>query len=327
METTANPNLLRALNIKAVLAALRGEGQATKARLAQCTGLSTVTVNTALEQLAAAGAVLADGLVPSNGGRPAQSYRYNPRHRMVLALFIREDRLHIQVSDLYGDCVEQEEEALGQADGARFRPVVERMLERYPSLGALCFGVPGVVREGVVRACDHAGLVGADLAGAYARWYGLATAAENDVNLAVLGCTQGPEEGALVYLYVPERDAPGAGIRLGGKLYRGAHSLAGELGRLPPAEDWRALDRGDFAAVCRAVASVVQAYACILDPDWIILHGSFLTERHLEAIAQSGGAALDRQPQPALVLAQDFCGDYGRGAASLALELLQLRGI
>lgn len=323
MDQMGNSNLLRTLNTHAVRQALKAEGLATKARLAQLTGLSTVTVNTALEQLTQAGEAALDALVPSNGGRPARRYRFCADHRAVLALYIRERRLHIQVADLYGTCLHQEEEGLGRADGARFRPVVERLLERFPAIGALSFGIPGVVRAGLVMAGDHPGLAGVNLEEEYRCRYGLPVAVENDVNLAVLGYVQArPDYRSVAYLYFPEQDAPGAGVVLHGALCPGAHCLAGEIGPLPPGVDWQGLNRGDVRAVCRGIADVVRSYACILDPERIVLYGAFLSGTHLETIAGFCREGLALGLQPELVLAENFEGDYGRGTVARALALL-----
>lgn len=319
MESGGTPNLMRAVNTRAVLAALRAEGQATKQKLAQRTGLSTVTVNAALEHLAAQGVVTRDAVVPSNGGRPAQSYRFNPSHRCGLALYLREDRLCVRVADLNGTCLLREEEPLGPVDGARFRPTVERMLGRYPTLGGIGFGVPGVVRGGQVVVCDHPGLNGVPLRERYEAWYGLPTGVENDVNLAVAG--YGAAADPVVYLYFPQHEPPGAGVLLEGALCRGANSMAGEIGNLLPSVDWRALDRGDFDGVCAAMAVAVRAYACILDPAQIVLYGDFLTEAHLARVEQLCAVGLD--VPPTLTRSADFGGDYERGTVALSLAQME----
>lgn len=89
MDDIGNSNLLRTMNTRAVIHALKEERRATKQRLAQLTGLSSVTVGTALEHLLQTGEALPDNIVPSNGGRPAQSYRFNAAYRYGLALYIR----------------------------------------------------------------------------------------------------------------------------------------------------------------------------------------------------------------------------------------------
>ncbi|NCB62918.1 MAG: ROK family protein [Clostridia bacterium] len=322
MGETGNSNLLRTMNTSAVLAALKRERRATKHRLAELTGLSTVTVGTALEQLTRTGEALPDEVVPSNGGRPAQSFRFHAAYRYGLALYIREQTLSIRVADLYGVCVHREDEPLGDADRERFCPVIDRMLRRYPEIGSIGFGLPGVVRDGYVILSDHPGLTGVRLVEEYSARYGLPVSAENDVNLAVLGYCKEEGTDSVAYLYFPDHEAPGAGIVLGGTLCRGAHSLVGEIRCLPPAIDWHALDWGNFDSVCDAVSNVTRSFACILDPERILLYGVSLTEGHREAVQWNCAQSMDIGFLPQLRLAENFDSDYERGAVLLALNAI-----
>lgn len=320
MEEASGFNLLRTINTRAVLAGLKKERRATKHRLAELTELSTVTVGTALEQLTQSGEALLDQVVPSNGGRPAQSFRFNAAYRYGLAIYIREQTVSIRVADLYGVCVHREEELLGDADGSRFRPIVDRILRRYPAVGSIGFGLPGVIGDGYIMLSDHPGLTGVRLAEEYSTRYGLPVMVENDVNLAVLGYCKEENIDSVAYLYFPDYDAPGAGVVLDGAICRGAHSLVGEIRCLPPVIDWHALDRKDFDGVCDAVSSVTRSFACILDPRRILLYGSFLTEGHREAIQWNCTQSMDIGFLPELKLATDFGGNYERGAVLLALN-------
>lgn len=320
VDEIGNQNSLRTMNTRAVLHALKSERRSTKQRLAQLTGLSSVTVGAALEQLVQTGEALTDEVVPSNGGRPAQSYRFNAAHRYGLALYIREQTLSIRVSDLYGVCIFREDEALREVGAERFRPVIDRMLEWFPAIGSIGFGLPGVVRDGYVTLSDHPGLTGARLAEDYRKWYDLPVSVANDVNLAVLGYCQEEHIESVVYLYFPEHEGPGAGIVFHGGLCRGANGMAGEIRCLPPTTDWHTLDLDDFDAVCDAVTNVVRSFSCILDPERIVLYGSFLTEGHRESIQWNCAQSMDIGFLSELRLASDFERDYERGAVRLALD-------
>lgn len=326
MEDAKNQNSLRALNTALVRAALKAEGSATKLRLAQLTGLSTVTVGAALELLTAGGEVSEGPMVPSNGGRPAKSYRFVPEHRHVLALYIQGDILCCQVADLYGRCIFRREGTIPQLGGDCLMPAIGEMLERYPAIGVIGIGVPGVEVEGVVTVSDRPELSGARLTERYQGAFGLPVAVENDVNLAVLGYCGRPEvdgEETVVYLYFPEGGCPGAGLRLPGGLYRGRHSGAGEIKCLPPAVDWPSLDWTDFDQVCDRLASVVASYACILDPDRMVLYGPSLTEAHRQAVQWSCSQTLEMGLPAQLCLSDDFNRDYGAGTVFHALERLE----
>lgn len=327
MTETGNSTALRERNTALVRSALKAERVATKLRLAQITGLSTVTVGAALDFLTAWGEAEEGDMVPSNGGRPARSYRFCAGYRHVLAAYIRGDTLLLRVADLYGVCVAREEEKLAQGED-QLTSALRRMLERYPTIGAIGIGIPGVEREGIITVSDRPELSGARLAEQYRQEFGLSVALENDVNLAVLGYESREavgEEESTVYLYFPRGNCPGAGISLGGRLYRGSHRGAGEIKYLPPAQSWEVLDWDDFDAVCDHLAAVVESFTCILDPDRIVLDAPGLSEAHRQAVAWNCEQALDVGFLPKLYLAQDFDGDYERGAILHALNLLETK--
>lgn len=326
MSTTGNPNLLREVNTGLVWSALKAERTATKLRLAQLTGLSTVTVGAALDQMVADGEAAEAAMVPSNGGRPARSYRFHAGHRHGLALYIRGETLFLRVADLYGVCVCREEERLSDRGVEGLLETVRRMLARYPTVGAIGLGLPGVEREGVITVSDCPSLTGAHLTERFSEMFGLPVSVENDVNLAVLGyCGRGStgEDETVAYVYFPQDGGPGAGLSLGGRLCKGAHNGAGELRCLPPGVDWEDLDWDDFEKVCDVLAVVAESYACILDPERIVFHGPGLTEAHREAIIWNCEQALETGFLPKLCLSRDFDGDYEAGAVLHTLNLLE----
>lgn len=325
---TGNANVLREANTALVYRTLKEERQSTKLRLAQLTGLSTVTVGTALEQLLQTGAALEGEMMRSSGGRPARSYRFNADFRHGLALYIRENTLLIRVADLYGTCVYREEQPFPDTGEESLFPTIRCVLERYPSIGALGVGLPGVERDGVILASDTPSLMGARLTRRCEEEFGLPMAIENDVNLAVLGyCRQHcvePEE-TVVYVYFPEGAGPGAGLSIGGRLHRGKSNSAGEIKWLPPRVDWTDFDWNDFRRVCGTLTAVAESYACILDPDRLVFHGPCLTAAHLEAVQRSCEEDLELGFATQLSVSNDFDSDYESGAIQHTLDLLECR--
>jgi glucokinase len=106
---------------------------------------------------------------------------------------------------------------------------------------------------------------------------GIPCCIDNDANLGALGESRcGAGRGVRSLLYVTLSTGIGAGIVLDGKIYRGADSLAGELGHVPLDPDGPECscgDRGCFEALCSGRAIEKQtgrpAAALLADPEFL----------------------------------------------------------
>lgn len=324
----ATPLVLREHNGVLVRQALKAARYATRQQLAVATGLSTVTVGTILESLLAAGMALEGALVPSNGGRPSRIYRFHPGHNHAAVVFTREvegrDTVCYRVADLYGQVIDTEDHPLGGAPLREFEAALDGLLTRHPSIRALGFGLPGIEYGGTIVALDYRPLVGAPLIGHFQDRYGLPVVFENDVNAAVLG--RGRREGAAeseAYLYFPRKYTPGAGLRVDGRLIKGRHHFAGEVGHLPLGIPWGTPALTDsLEAASEAVARVVVSVTAVFDPQSVVLHSEFLTPDHLTAVRHRCEALLPPGAVPDLTLTTEFTRDFEEGLVGLTLDLV-----
>jgi len=320
---------MRNWNTRLVRQALKAVQTATVRDLAVATGLSTVTVGSVLQDLVASAAVQEAELVPSNGGRPSRLYRFNANQSLVLAVFTREvdgqDTLCLRVADLYGQILDEEDLRFHPGSLEAFEPALEGVLARHPQIRALGFGLPGIELEGTIVALDYPGLVGAPILDHFRTRYGLPVVFENDVNAAVVG--RGRREGAAeseVYLYFPQKYAPGAGIRVGGRLIKGRHHFAGEVGHLPLGIPWGdPCLPGSLETATEAIARVILSLTAVLDPESVVLFGEFLTPAHLEGIRTHCRNRLPEGMVPALSLTENFARDFQEGLVGLTLDLLE----
>jgi glucokinase len=121
------------------------------------------------------------------------------------------------------------EALMGLAEG-----VLSDLGTEYGDLSALgiSFGGPVEHQSGTVITCHHlAGWEGVRLRELLQERTGLPVAMDNDANAAALGETVfGVARGCEHVLYVTVSTGIGAGLILGGRVHRGANSMAGELG-------------------------------------------------------------------------------------------------
>lgn len=239
------PSLLRAINERTVLDAVRRAGPTSRSQIAEATGLSKPTVSQSLTALAKARLVREAGRTSGSQGRTAQLYELNAGAGWVLGLDVGRDWVRGAVADLNGDIAARHDE---RARVRSARTLIEQIGEvgrglvadagvpkrrlAHATVGSpgvfeptrrkltLAESLPGWGREGVVEALEDALDVGVSI--------------ENDVNVATVGEQLhglGKDVPNFVFLHI------GVGVGLGlvveGRLFRGATGAAGEVGYLP----------------------------------------------------------------------------------------------
>ena len=100
-------------------------------------------------------------------------------------------------------------------------------------------GVPGIAHRGTLQFAPNLPPFGdVDLGGALAEELGVDVVVENDVNVATLAeARRGLGVGLLDFVFIAVGTGIGMGIVAGGRLQRGAHGAAGEIGALPLGAD------------------------------------------------------------------------------------------
>lgn len=274
---SVDTTLVRRLNTRAVLLALRAEPEATLTRLAGTTGLSRQTTAAALAALEARG--LCVELAPTHGasGRPARRYRFCPSAAHVVGLSIAPDHLLVIVADLDGTTVAHERVEVSKALPAPERlELAERVATacapRSGEVWAAAIGTSGVIDpDGRVRVSSQIpGWTGLDLADRVGGWFGCPGFAGNDAGhaaLAELWRGNAHYVRHLVYLLTGHRS--GYGLVIDGEVHQGHSGAAGEFGRLPYLHGHDAtlvLDRHEVAApevYARAAAGDTGALAIV----------------------------------------------------------------
>lgn len=307
---TNDTALLRRLNTRATLQALRRGGPHTLTQLARAAGLSRQTAEAALSDLTARG--LAQEIAPAEGtaGRPARRFTFRAAAGHVLGMDVGPRRILVMLADLNGDVIEER-----RLDVDEHTPAAER-LARAERAATACVEAAGLARGGVwaVAAAtsgvvDRSGRVsistlipgwtGLDLAGQVARWFGCPGFAANDANLAALAeHWRGSARHVDDLVYVLSGQRAGHGLLLDGRLRTGRTGSAGELGELPLAgwedssvvlaeagrdveEIFAAAREGDEQALAvvdrlaHGLARGASALVLVVDPELVVVGGGF----------------------------------------------------
>ncbi|MEV6624735.1 ROK family protein [Amycolatopsis sp. NPDC051106] len=238
-------------------------GQATtrKALLTR-SGLSRTTLTARLDRLQVAGLLAEGGQEDSTGGRPARQLRFDERHAVVLAASV--DTMHAEaaLTDLAGRRLAHRAGDLRVADGPE--PVLGRIAEWFGEMLAgvdrpVCgvgISVPGPVEPGRGRVTQPPIMPGWDgypIDAHLEARFGAPVLVDNDANLMALGEHRARYPSTAALVVVKASTGIGAGMVIGGEVYRGIDGGAGDIGhvRLPGHPDARCLcgSLGCLAAV------------------------------------------------------------------------------
>jgi predicted NBD/HSP70 family sugar kinase len=246
LSVPANQRSVRRHNLSVVLRHVAEHGPRSRAAIAQGTGLNKTTVSSLVGELIDFGLVRETEIeLRGTVGRPALPVELSGKRVVGLGLEVGVDFLAVRAADLTGD---ERHRALLTTDN-RGRPVDDVL----DDLASLAHDALASVREqdlltaGAVIALP--GLVDSDgqlLVAPNLGWTGVAVPerigerlnrppfpiqAENEANLGALAeLWEGAGREFSDFIYISGELGVGAGIIVGGELFRGAHGFGGELG-------------------------------------------------------------------------------------------------
>jgi predicted NBD/HSP70 family sugar kinase len=237
---SAIPPLLKDLNERTVLEAIRSGSPISRAEISRRAGISKPTVSLALQSLLDAGLVRETEHEPDGPSYGAVYFEPVPEAALVLGLDLGARFLRSALCDLTGEIRARRDVELGQ-------PATDAALELATSLlGSLVeatgldaglidgvvVGVPGVVdaKTGAVRVTHLTDLEGRVFGEELSARIGLPVTLENDINLAAVGeHWLGVARGVDDFVFLSVGTGLGSGVVLRGELHRGHHGAAGEV--------------------------------------------------------------------------------------------------
>ncbi|MFE6160109.1 ROK family protein [Streptomyces sp. NPDC056486] len=300
----ANLLALRGHNAALVLDLLRTAGEAgiSRLELAERTGLTPQAVSKITARLRTEGLAAEAGRRASTGGKPRTLLRLVPDAGHAVGLHLDRDELTAVLADLTGHVVAERRAPLEFGEGAEavvdvavgvvrsLAGGLDRSDGATPGLLGVGVALPGPLdhSDGVLhRVTGFPAWDGFPLRDAFAGRLGLPVVVDKDTNAAALGLALGGVAESFAYLHLGT--GLGAGLVLGGGLYRGARTGAGEFGHQVIQLDGpecgcgdrgciealclAAVARGDLDEAARILGAGAGNLVSLLDIDLVLLGG------------------------------------------------------
>ncbi|MEV6303906.1 ROK family transcriptional regulator [Actinoplanes sp. NPDC051861] len=341
-------------NSALVLDLVRRGGAISRVELAAQSGLTAQAITKIVNRLLADGLVTEAGRVGSTGGKPRTLLRLDPGARYAVGVHLDRDDTTVVLTDLTARKVIRRHVPHGMTSGpsgtldrigGEVRAVLADIADatRLVGVGIACPGPLDHTTGVLHRVTGLPAWDGFALGAAAADRLGVPVTVDKDTNAAAIGETLSSPDTPATFAYLYHGQGIGAGLVLGGRVYRGRRTNAGEFGHQvidlngPPCRCGNrgclealcraALDAGDPARAAQLVGVAAANLVHLLDVDHIVLGGPVVlaaAEQYTREVTTTINALL---PEPdwqrvTVTLAADRTDTIATGAAALALAPL-----
>ncbi|MGD9317794.1 MAG: ROK family transcriptional regulator [Anaerolineae bacterium] len=242
----SNISKVKLHNLRTVLSMLRQQGYASRAHLAEQTGLSTTTISNLVSELLGQGIVTEEGVIRSGlrqgAGRPRTSLRLVPEARHAVGIHIGVGQIRVAVANLRAHLVNclSLDHPLDRSSTEVLRHVVALVDEALSQSGidrervvGVGVGASGLVNPhtGVNLMAPNLGWRDVPIGALLGQQLALPVCVDNNARTMALGeALFGVGKGTHALAFVYARIGVGAGFVVGERLYRGSAAGAGEIG-------------------------------------------------------------------------------------------------
>jgi predicted NBD/HSP70 family sugar kinase len=251
-----------------ILELIRGGHADTRNALIETTGLSRSTILQRLGVLIASGLVVerAGGSRSANG-RPPTVLTLNEGAGVVLAADLGARHARMALCDLGGRALAEREERISIADGpdtvlawliAAFDGLLAEAERPAADVLSAGVGLPGPVDFATGRPISPPIMPGWDgypVADVLAEHYDAPVLVDNDVNIMAVGEHREHLAELEHFVFVKVATGIGAGVITNGRVYRGTHGAAGDIGHI------RSIVESDVLCTCGCVGALASGSA------------------------------------------------------------------
>jgi len=234
--------LVRELNTSTVMDAIRLYAPISRAEIAARTGLNRSTVSLIVNTLIGQGYVLETMRQDPTIGRPGMLLNFNPAGGFAIGVEIGVDFISVLLTNFIADNLWQRWEAIPPgADRFSIMEQAENLIGQAVDYGraaglrslGIGVGLPGLVDERKGKLVFAPNLKWWDIP-VRMLWmsrFSIPVYVDNEANIAAMGeYFYGVAHDVQNFIYLKTGDGLGAGIMIGGSLFKGAHGFAGEIG-------------------------------------------------------------------------------------------------
>lgn len=295
-------------NKRLVLQTIYTQGEISRAGLARSTDLTRTTVSSIVSELMRDGLVQETGVGISDGGKPPVILQIDEHGRHLIGLDLANSQFQGGVIDLRGNILYRYEVPMREQDGEAALALVYELVDSLmaatdqPILG-IGIGTPGLIDapNGIVRLAVNLRWRDLPLGNLLAQRYNLPVYLSNDSHAASVGeylFGQGQRRANLVVVKIGR--GVSAGLVLGGRLFVGDSSVAGEIGHITLVEDGELCVCGNTGCL-ETVVSTRVLMRCAREVAWLNpaspLHAlasgpQFLTNDHVYQAFHQGDSDL-----------------------------------
>jgi hypothetical protein len=318
LKVVLDSRRLKQINTDLVRNALKVKEFGTKNSVARDTGLSIATCGNILQEMLLEGEAMEIDFSPSTGGRPSRRFVYNEDHAFAALVYPRKESssksIYASVVNLRGKTRYEQFEEFEDVSLEEMEHVINGLVDKFPRIQVISLGIPAVIRNGVIGACDLEKLSHIPIKDYFREQSGRIVIVENDVNSMALGYyqrieSQRPE--SLVYIYYPEGGIAGAGIIVNGKILRGRTDFAGEISYMP---FWISREQQGTAQKERVFAEFISdtilSINCIINPHRIVVSGQWFTDSLKSTIESHIAQASPQDHLPRIDFETDIHDSY-----------------
>ncbi len=244
MVTTADQNLVRKFNTAVVLNTIRHHAPLSRAEVAKFTGLNRSTVSQIINALLERKLVQETILQSDRVGRPGLLLELNPSGGFAIGIEIGVDYISLVVTDFLANVLWRKRLKSNANDN------IDEILERAYQLTdeglkkgysfnltplGIGLGVPGLVdlQHGELMFAPNLNWTNIPVSRLWTERFNLPVFVDNEAKAAALGEYYfGAARGEHNFIFLTGGVGLGAGVMIDGKLFRGSHGYASEVGHM-----------------------------------------------------------------------------------------------